>query len=91
MATDYFISYSQAQKVALLEGLTQAMLTGQVTSVQTAPGKSTQFNPNLDNSLMYARLCDSIASDPAFDATDPIQAKCKGNARPGVTRVKYLR
>lgn len=65
------------------------MLTGQITRVKTSRDSETEFNPQIDNSLMYQRLCDSIANDPNFDANDPIQAACLANQRPGITRPRF--
>lgn len=89
MATDYFIGYSQAQKLALLQGISESIMTGQVVRVQTAPGVFTEFSPSVSNELTYQRLCDSVANDPGFDANDPLQAACRDNARPGITRARY--
>lgn len=87
---DYFISYSQAQKLALLQGLTESILTGQVVKVQTAPGVFTEFDAqDTNNDLLYQRLCDSIANDCDFDASDPTQVKCRKNQRPGITRGNF--
>jgi len=90
MAIDYFIGYSQSDKVALLRGIQETLMTGQVVKVQTAHGVYTEFDPvDVNNELTYQRLCDSIANSPNFDATDPIQAACAGNARPGITRMDF--
>ena len=78
-----------ADKVALLRGLTESMMTGQITKVKTSRDSETSFNPNIDNSLMYQRLCDSIAFDPNYDATDPIQLAASKNMRPGITRGNF--
>jgi len=86
MAKDYFIGYSMADKVALLRGITESLLTGQIVRVSTSRGVETQFSPLIDNSLMYDRLCTSIANDPNFDANDPTQAAALANQRPGITR-----
>lgn len=86
---DYFIGYSQADKIALLRGYQEALNTGQIVKVQTAPGVYTEFSPNVDNSLMYQRLCDSIANSPDFDADDPVQAACRRNSRPSQTRARF--
>lgn len=86
MAIDYFIGYSQVDKIALLRGYTEQLSTGQVVRVQTAGGVYTEFSSGVDNSLMYQRLCDSIANSPDYDATDPIQLACAGNQRVGITR-----
>ena len=63
MAIDYFISYSMKEKLDLLRGLTESLMTGQVVRVKTSAAVETQFNPNVDNSLIYQRLCWSIAND----------------------------
>jgi hypothetical protein len=89
MAMDYFIGYSMADKLALLQGITESLLTGQITRVKTSRDSETEFSPNVDNSLMYQRLCDSIADDPNYDATDPIQLAAYNNQRPSSTRVNF--
>jgi hypothetical protein len=89
MATDYFISYSMADKLALLRGITESLMSGQIVRVSTSRGVETQFNPNIDNSLMYQRLCESVANDPNFDPTDPVQAGCLANRRVGITRGQF--
>ena len=89
MATDYFISYSIKEKLDLLRGLTESIMTGQIVRLKTSNAVETQFNPNIDNSLVYQRLCDSIVNDDGFDSTDPIQAACLKNARPGITRPRF--
>lgn len=87
---DYFIGYSLVAKIALLRGLQETMLTGQIIKVQTAPGVATEFDPvDINNELTYSRLCDSIANDADFDASDPLQAACAGNQRPGITRMIF--
>ena len=91
MAKDYFIGYTQKDKLDLLRGITESMLTGQIVRVKTSRDVETQFNPLIDNSLMYDRLCTSIANDPNFDANDPAQAACLGNQRPGITRGCFTR
>lgn len=89
MAIDYFISYTQQQKLALLKGITETLLTGQVTRVQTSPGVFTEFNPNISNELTYQRLCDSIASSPDYDENDPDQKAAAGNQKVGITRARF--
>jgi len=89
MAMDYFIGYTQAQKIALLRGIQESRLTGQVVKVQTAPGVATEFDPDANNNLIYQQLCDSIANSPDYDENDPIQVACAGNARSGVTRMVF--
>jgi len=92
MAIDYFIGYSQVDKIALLRGLQETLFTGQPVKVQTAGGVMTEFDPiDVNNENMYVRLCDSIANDSEFDANDPIQVKCAGNQRPGITRMDFGR
>ena len=91
MAFDYFLSFSQSEKIALLRGLEMAMLSGQITRVKTGRDIETQFNPNIDNSLTLQRLRDSIADSADFDSNDPIQAACLANKRPGITRAAYTR
>jgi len=87
---DYFIGYSQAQKIDLLRGVQETLMTGQVVKVQTAPGVYTEFDPvDVNNEITYARLCDSIANSPDFDANDPVQVACRRNARPGITRPRF--
>lgn len=78
-----------ADKVAMLRGLTESMLTGQIVRVKTSSDSETHFNPNIDNSLMYQRLCDSIADDPNYDATDPVQLAAYNNQRPGITKANF--
>jgi hypothetical protein len=90
MAMDYFIGFSQEDKIALLRGLTESSLTGQVIKVQTANGVATEFDSkDVNTELTYQRLCDSIANSPDYDANDPIQVACAGNARPGITRMNF--
>jgi len=89
MAMDYFIGYPMADKVALLRGLTESLLTGQIIRVKTSRDSETEFSPKIDNSLMYQRLCNSIVNDPNFDSTDPVQAACVGNLRQASTRVRF--
>jgi hypothetical protein len=89
MAIDYFIAYSMADKIALLRGITESLLTGQITRVKTSGDSETTFSPNVDNSLMYQRLCDSISDDPQFNADDPIQAAARNNQRPSSTRINF--
>lgn len=89
MATDYFIGYTIADKLALLKGLSESIMTGQVVRVQTAHGVYTEFSPNISNELTYQRLCDSIVMDDAFDSTDPLQAACLKNQRASSTRVLF--
>lgn len=89
MAFDYFLSFTQQEKLALLRGLETAVMTGQVTRVKTGRDLETQFNPNVDNSLTLQRLRDSIANSPDFNADDPIQAACRANTRPGITRPNF--
>lgn len=84
--TDYFITYSQADKIKLLQGLTQAIVTGQIVRVKTSRDAETEFNPNVSNELTYERLCTSIANSPDYDATDPIQLAAANNARPSQTQ-----
>jgi len=91
MAYDYFLSFTQAEKLALLRGLEQAVMTGQVVKVRTGRDLETQFNPNIDNSLTLQRLWSSIANSPDFNADDPVQAACLANQRPGITRAVYTR
>ena len=86
---DYFISHSMADKIALLQGISDSLLTGQIVKVKTSRDSETEFSPNVDNSLTYQRLCDSIADDPNYDATDPIQLACYNNQRPGITRADF--
>ena len=86
---DYFIGYSIQDKLALLKGITESLLSGQIVRVRTSSGVETQFSPNVDNSLMYQRLCDSVCDDPNFDSTDPIQAACLSNQRVGITQPNF--
>ena len=83
---DYFIGYSQGDKIKLLKGLTETMLSGQITSVKTSRDAETQFKPSEHNDLIYARLCASIANSEDYDETDPVQLACFNNQRTGITR-----
>ena len=78
-----------ADKIALLRGITESLMTGQITRVKTSSDSETTFSPNVDNSLMYQRLCDSISDDPDFDENDPIQAACRANRRNASTGVRF--
>lgn len=90
MAIDYFIVYSQADKIALLRGLTESKLTGQVIRVKTANGVETEFDAaDVNTDMTYQQLCYSIANSPDYDANDPIQVACAGNARVGITRMVF--
>jgi hypothetical protein len=89
MAMDYFIGWTQANKIALLVGIQNALLTGQVIAVSTGRGNYTKFDPKVDNSLMYQRLTDSIANSKDFDPTDAIQLACRENRRQLSTRVAF--
>ena len=89
MAMDYFITYTIKDKIALLQGLTESLLTGQIVRVKTSRDSETEFSPKVDNSLMYQRLCNSIVNDGSFDLTDPVQAACINNLRQSSTRVRF--
>jgi hypothetical protein len=89
MAIDYYITYSQKDKIALLQGITESIQTGQIIRVRTAQGKETEFSPKLDNYLVYQQLCYSIANSPDYDPNDAVQVACLGNARPGITRPNF--
>lgn len=89
MAMDYFITYDMADKIALLQGITESLLTGQIVRVKTSRDSETEFSPNVDNSLMYQRLCDSISNDLNFNENDPIQLACRNNRRQGITRPNF--
>ena len=78
-----------ADKVAMLRGLTESLLSGQIVKIKTSRDSETEFNPKIDNSLMYQRLCDSIADDPNYDANDPIQLAAYNNQRPAITRANF--
>lgn len=92
MAIDYFIGYSQADKILLLRGVQESLMTGQITRVKTSRDAETEFDPvDINNEVTYQRLCDSIANSPDYNADDPIQAACAGNARPGITRGNFNR
>jgi hypothetical protein len=86
---DHFVSYSMADKIALLRGLSESLMSGQITRVKTSRDSETEFNPKIDNTLTYQWLCDSIADDPNYNATDPIQLACYNNQRPGITRADF--
>ena len=79
------------KKLAWLTGLQEARLTGQKTRVQTAHGVYTEYNINQTNVNQVLReLEDSIASDPLFNANDPVQLACAMNQRPGQTIPVYV-
>lgn len=86
---DYFIGYTMADKIALLQGITESLLTGQIIRVKTSRDSETEFSPNIDNSLTYQRLCDSIADDPNFNADDPVQVAARNNRRVAITRGNF--
>jgi hypothetical protein len=90
MARDYYITYSQADKLALLAGVEKARNTGQVTRVQTSHGVFTDFDAGqADLSDVHQKLCYSIAVSKDFDPNDPVQCECRKNLRVGVTRTRY--
>ena len=86
---DYYIGFTMADKVAMLRGITESLLSGQTVRVKTSRDSETEYNPKIDNSLMYQRLCDSIADDPNYDANDPIQLAAYNNQRPAITRANF--
>jgi hypothetical protein len=86
---DHFASKKMEDKLALLAGLENTMLTGQITRVKTSRDSETEFNPKIDNTLTYQWLCDSIADAPDYDATDRIQLAAYNNQRPAITRANF--
>lgn len=86
MPMDYFIGYTMQDKIALLRGLSEALMTGQIIRVKTSRDSETEFDPENDSSLTYQRLCDSIMDDPKFDQTDPTQLAVLNNRRVPITR-----
>ena len=90
MAFDNFIGWTQQQKLDMLRGIQEAMITGQVVRVQTAHGVFTEFNISQTNvEQMLRRLEESIANSPDFNPNDAVQAACRDNQRPGITRAKF--
>jgi hypothetical protein len=90
MAMDNFIGWSLPDKVAMLLGVQQARLTGQVVRLQTAHGVYTEFNVSQTNVTQTLReLEESITNDPAFDPSNPVCAACAANIRPAVTRQSH--
>jgi hypothetical protein len=86
MAMDNFIGWSLPDKLKMLAGVQQSRLTGQVVRLQTAHGVFTEFNISQTNVTQVLRELEySIANDANFDPTDPVQAACAANVRPGVT------
>ncbi|MEN6533355.1 MAG: hypothetical protein ABFD89_06810 [Bryobacteraceae bacterium] len=90
---DNFIGWALPDKVAMLLGIQQARLTGQVVRLQTAHGVYTEFNLAQTNVNQLLREVEySIASEPEPDADSPmhdIWAKCAANSRNGVTRQSH--
>ncbi len=89
MAMDYFIGYSMEDKLALLRGLTESMMTGQIVAVTTSRDSKTEFSPNVSNELTYERLCYAIINDDGFNPNDPMQAGCLKNQRVSSTRILH--
>ena len=88
---DYFIGKTIDVKKALLIGISDCRMTGQIVRVKTSSDSETEFKPGVDYSLMYQELCNSIADDPEYDANDPIQLSAYNNQRPGITRACFHR
>jgi hypothetical protein len=87
---DNFIGWPMIKKLAWLEGLQEARMTGQKTKVQTSPGVITEYNisqTDVTNSLRELEA--SIANDENFDPNDPTQAACAKNDRPSSTRINF--
>jgi hypothetical protein len=92
MAFDNFIGWTQQDKIAMLRGIQEAMLTGQEVRVQTAHGVLTEFNISQTNiEQMLRKLEESIANSPDYNPGDPIQLACRNNQRAGITRPNFTR
>lgn len=93
MAMDNFIGWGLPDKVAMLRGVQEARLTGQVVRLQTAHGVFTEFSVSKTNVSQTLRELEfSIGSEPEPDADSPmhvIWAACRGNSRNGVTRQSH--
>lgn len=90
MATDYYIGWTMADKLALLRGVQNAATTGNVVRVQTAVGVETTFDPKSTSpDVVLERIQYSIVNDPNFDADDPVQAALARNGRAGITRGRF--
>jgi hypothetical protein len=88
--SDNFIGWDLGKKIAWLTGIQEARLTGQVVKLETARGVYTEFNINQTNVTQTLReLEQSIASDPDFDATNPVHLACAKNTRAGITRPNF--
>ncbi len=87
---DNFIGWTQKDKIALLRGIQESRLTGQIIKLQTAHGVWTEFNISQTNVTQTLRELEfSIANDPSFDPTDPVQAACRESQRAGITRATF--
>ena len=85
MAREYFVGWSIDDKIRMLQGLQEAMLTGMVVRVSTARGVETQFDPREGTTaLRLERLEYSIWLDATPSQLDPqgiIRAGCARNQR----------
>ena len=92
MAFDNFIGWTQQEKIEMMRGIQNAMLTGQEIVVQTAHGVRTEFNISQTNvEQMLRKLEESIANSPDYDPGDPVQLACRNNQRAGITRPNFTR
>lgn len=92
MANDYFPTWDIAKKLAMLEAVQEAMFTGNVARVHTAPGVMTEFDPKTTSpDTMFERLRQSIIADAAFDPdNNAVHAKLLAGQRSAITRPKFL-
>lgn len=92
MARDNFIGWSLNDKMALLRGVQESRLTGQIVRLQTAHGVFTEFDPTkVNNTQVLEELESSILNDPGADLNDPIVKAIAANRRPGTTRGVFCR
>lgn len=92
MARDNYVGWTIQEKLALLRGVQEARLTGQVVRCPKPGGGYTEFDvTKTDPTRILEELEFSIVNDEDFDADNPVHAACASNARPGVTRIIYSR
>jgi hypothetical protein len=92
MAFDNLIGWTQADKIAMLRGIQEAMLTGQAVRVETARGVYTEFNISQTNiEQILRKVEESIANSPDYNPKDPVQLACRNNQRAGITRPNFTR
>lgn len=91
MARDNFIGWSLDDKIAMLRGVQESMLTGQVLKIATSRGVETQFDPSQQFAeVTLAKLEYSIACDTTekcvSDSDWAIRRACAKNRRTTQTR-----